>query len=124
LPCRVAARLDLGVDARHAQLGRGGAEIARGLLHVGSRVGGRQRDRKATSGERARDACGDGRLADAAFAHGHDDTLASLRELCDQRVEALHSEGTRGERGRRVAVVGVQRAHLAECVDAHQPEGK
>ncbi len=92
----VAARLELGVDARHPQLGRAGAEVARGLLHVGSGVGGRQRDREATLGERASDACRDRRLADAALAHGHDDALASFRELRDQGVEALPSERTRG----------------------------
>jgi hypothetical protein len=66
---RVAPRLERWIDARHAQASRTPAQVANGLLDVGSRIGRRQRDGNAATRELAGDARGHGRLADAALAH-------------------------------------------------------
>ena len=92
------------------------------MLDVGCRVGRRQRNGQAAPRQRACNACSNGGLADAALAHRHDDARASLGQLCDQRVEALCVNRSRGEGGRRFSLAARVGTHRAQSVDSHEPE--
>ena len=73
-----------------------------GSGEVGGRVGGRQLHLVAAGGQGDRDRGGDGRLADAALAHGHDQTSSPGGDLVDQPVQRLRRGHTGGQGGRRV----------------------
>ena len=93
----VAGRLCLGIDAVNGQAGHCGGSHDEG--EVGRRVCRGEMDRVATGGEPDGDGCGNGGLADAAFAHDHDETLAACGDFIDQRRQA-------GKVGNFEAVVG------------------
>ena len=54
---------------------------------VRRRVGGREKDRPATIGQRNGDRGGDGRLADPTLAHDHDQPVITFRKFLNDRGE-------------------------------------
>ena len=104
----VALRLGLRVDAVHAQA----VELPvqrRG--QVGGRVGGAQVDGVAALHEGHGERGGDGRLADPALAHHHDQPAARRGEVVDQigqRVPGRLALPRLGHRRRRPHPVGTQ----------------
>lgn len=81
----VALGFGFGVDAVQIEIGEGFAE---GGGDMGGGVGGGEVHGVAAEGEAAGDGGGEGGFADAAFAHGHDDTRAAGLELVEEGVEA------------------------------------
>ena len=115
----VALGLELRVDARHAQARRALPQLARRLLDVRGGIGGRERHREAAARQLAGDARGHGRLADAALAHGHDDTAPACSQLVDELVELLGRDRA-GARLRQLRVGRVPIRQPAQRVDAEQ----
>ncbi len=73
------------VDMTQGQVVR----LADNILQMGCRVGRRQVNAMAAAGQAQGDGCGDGRLADAAFAHGEDDLAMAAFQIVNDGLQRL-----------------------------------
>ena len=105
------------IDARDLERRR---PFPRRRVHMGGRVGGGQRYAVARPREPGGNAHGERRLADTAFAHGHDHARSARRDLFDQLIQRPAVRGNLRGGINRCRAWPSTRSHLSERIDADE----